>query len=108
MPARERGKEYSCGGKRGRDQTLSSTGSILAAFSTDSPAPTSQADGQLVWGRRTMRSSHTILESAIFYLTISSVLVGAVSADGGHLSLRGGGHGQGWERRSASFSDHER
>merc|ERR1711953_1647540 len=72
-----------------------------------SPAPTSQADGQLVWGGRTMRSSHTILESAIFFLTISSVLVGAVSADGGHLSLRGGGHGQGWERRSASFSDHE-
>ena len=30
MPARERGKEYSCGGKRGRDQTISSTGSILA------------------------------------------------------------------------------
>ena len=108
MPARE----YSGGGKRGRDQTLSSTGSILAerraAFSTDSPADTSQADGQLVWGRGTMRSSHTILESGIFFLTISSVLVGAVSADGGHLSLRGGGHGQGWERRPASFSDHER
>ena len=29
--ARQReGKEYSCGGKRGRDQTISSTGSILA------------------------------------------------------------------------------